>query len=94
MARSNRLCIIGTTVLLLLMLAMPSLVQAGPPEKSHGASIRLGVTQFAPSRGEKPSIPPGLAITGYPAGQRGYYIVQFPGPIQQVWPFGISPPYR
>jgi hypothetical protein len=33
----------------------------------------------------KPAIPPGLAVSGYPAGERGYYIVQFGGPIKQEW---------
>jgi PKD repeat protein/subtilisin family serine protease len=85
MMRNNKFSIVSTTVLLLLMIAVPSLAQAGSPVKNHGARIQLGVTQFAPARGEKPTIPPGLTISGYPAGKRGYYLVQFGGPIQQDW---------
>ena len=85
MMRNNKFSIVSTGVLLLLMLAVPSLIQAGPLMKDHAARIRLGVTQFAPARGEKPTIPPGLTVSGYPAGKRGYYILQFPGPIRQDW---------
>ena len=85
MVRSNKSCTVITAVLSLLMLAVPGLIQAGPPMGNHGAKIRLGRMQFAPSRGEKPAIPPGLTISGYTAGERGYYIVQFSGPIYQDW---------
>jgi len=85
MMRSNKFCTIITAVLSLGMLVVSGLIQAVPPMKNHAARIRLGVTQFAPSKGERPTIPPGLAITGYPAGKRGYYILQFSGPIQQDW---------
>jgi PKD repeat protein len=85
MMRSNKFSIVSTTILMLLMLAVPRLIQANPAVKNHDARIRLGATQFTPSKGEKPRIPPGLAITGYPAGQRGYYILQFQGPVEQAW---------
>jgi hypothetical protein len=47
--------------------------------------LRLNATEFNPSRGEAPDIPPGLAIRGYAEGVSGYYIVQFEGPIRPEW---------
>jgi hypothetical protein len=85
MVRANKFCTVITAVLSLLLLVVPGLIQAGPPIKNNVAKIRLGGKEFAPSRGEKPAIPPGLAIKGYTVGERGYYIVQFSGPIYQDW---------
>ena len=56
--------------------------QQGPPS---AAPIRLKAATFTPARGEQPDIPPGLAIAGYAAGQRGYFIVQFAGPVMEAW---------
>jgi subtilase family protein/fibronectin type III domain protein len=56
--------------------------QQGPPS---AAPIRLRAATFTPARGEQPDIPRGLAIAGYAAGQRGYFIVQFPGPVMDAW---------
>jgi len=85
MMRSTKFYIVSCTVLILLMLAVPSLIQAGPLLKSKTAPVRLKATQFTPTMGEKPAIPPGLAVSGYTTGERGYYIVQFGGPIEQEW---------
>jgi hypothetical protein len=56
--------------------------QQGPPS---AAPIRLKAATFTPGRGEQPDIPPGLLIAGYAAGQRGYFIVQFAGPVMDAW---------
>jgi serine protease AprX len=56
--------------------------QQGPPS---AAPIRLKAATFTPARGERPDIPPGLVIGGYAAGQRGYFIVQFAGPVMDAW---------
>jgi PKD repeat protein len=85
MVRANKLCTVITAVLSLLLLVVPGLIQAGPPIKNNVPKIRLGGKAFAPSQGEKLVIPPGLAIKGYRARERGYYIVQFSGPIYQNW---------
>ncbi len=53
--------------------------------RDEGPPLRLETTTFNPSRGEAPDIPPGLAIRGYAQGQRGYYIVQFEGPVEPQW---------
>ncbi len=47
--------------------------------------IRLKTGSFYPTRGERPVLAPGLEISGYAAGQRGYYIIQFRGPVQEAW---------
>jgi hypothetical protein len=59
--------------------AMPGAQPPAPP----GLYLKSG--NFAPGAGQQPAIPPGLAIAGYNAQQRGYYIVQFAGPILQEW---------
>jgi hypothetical protein len=56
--------------------------QQGPP---LAAPIHLKAATFTPTRGEQPAIPPGLMIAGYAAGQRGYFIVQFAGPVMEAW---------
>ena len=56
--------------------------QQGPPS---AAPIHLKAATFTPARGEQPAIPPGLTIAGYAAGQRGYFIVQFAGPVRDAW---------
>jgi len=64
--------------------------QASPPVQARAPRILLRTGTFAPLAGEMPDIPAGLGREGYPAGQRGYYIVQFEGPIQQAWKDQVS----
>jgi serine protease AprX len=59
--------------------------QQGPPSNRGQAPIRLKATTFTPTRGEQPNIPPGLMIAGYAENQRGYYLVQFDGPVLESW---------
>ena len=49
------------------------------------APIHLKAATFTPARGEQPNVPPGLTVAGYAAGQRGYFIVQFAGPVMDAW---------
>ena len=58
--------------------------------QNSGASIHLQGGSFNPSEGERPDLPPGLAIAGYAPGVRGYYIVQFNGPVQQAWKDAVT----
>ena len=67
---------------ILSIVLVPFLSQADAPPP---AAIKLGAATFVPGLGEAPSIPPGLAISQYARGQRGSYIVQFAGPVQQAW---------
>ena len=81
---------LGVYVAAAALAASVSLVvsaQQGPPS---AAPIRLKAATFTPARGEQPNVPPGLTIAGYAAGQRGYFIVQFAGPVMEAWK--ASPP--
>lgn len=71
------------TIVLLLALALsaPS-VSAQQP---IGAPIRLQAATFNPLRGEKAQVDPALTIPGYAPGERGYFIVQFRGPVREAW---------
>jgi hypothetical protein len=73
------------TVVAALGAGMILSAQQNPPSARGGAAIQLKGTIFTPTRGEQPNIPPGLTIAGYAAGQRGYYLVQFEGPILESW---------
>lgn len=81
----TRLYQLTAVVLLTTMLLNAGIGQASPSAQGHAAPIRLKAATFTPARGEAPAIPPGLSIAGYAAGQRGYYLVQFRGPVQQAW---------
>jgi subtilisin family serine protease len=54
-------------------------------QTASAAAIRLSTATFRPGLGERPAIPPGLSVAGYAKGQRGYYIVQFAGPVLADW---------
>lgn len=71
-------------VVLALLLALfgSGVAQAGSQPQGRGAAIRLKAGTINP--GLAPALAPGLA-PGERAGQRGYYIVQFRGPVQQAW---------
>ncbi len=74
--------ILGTVLVLSLSVMFHSVTgsaQDSPP------ALYLKALQFGPGLGQAPQIPPGLRIAGYAQNQRGYYIVQFRGPIQQSW---------
>ncbi len=52
--------------------------------------IRLRAATFTPAAGEAPSIAPDLTVAGYRDGARGYYIVQFAGPVEGQWKSKIT----
>ena len=76
------LAVTGATVLLT--------AQQGPPANRGQAPIRLKAATFTPTRGEQPDIPPGLTVAGYAANQRGYYLVQFEGPVLDSWKADVA----
>ncbi|MCW5852024.1 MAG: hypothetical protein KIT87_18265 [Anaerolineae bacterium] len=84
---ARRQIIVMVMVLTCMGLFTASVGQASPAEQgqSQGAAIRLRAATFVPTQGQAPNIPPGLAIAGYPEGQKGYYIVQFVGPVEPAW---------
>ena len=52
--------------------------------------IRLQAGTFTPAAGESLMIPPGLEVANYAARSRGYYIVQFVGPVEEAWKAQVS----
>lgn len=49
------------------------------------APIHLRAGTFTPVLGEALEVAPGLRVAEYAAGQRGTYLVQFSGPVEQAW---------
>ena len=77
-----RLC----ALMLGFVLGVPIGVAA--PATAPGGSahvIRLQAATFRPGLGETPALPAGLVIAGYSQDQRGYYLVQFTGPVRSEW---------
>lgn len=83
--RSPKLYLIAAIVFGLMLPFGAGIGLASPQAQGQGAPIRLKAATFTPTRGEAPAVAPGLAIGGYAQGQRGYYIVQFRGPVEQAW---------
>ena len=73
-----------------LLLIFVFMIASSGASQAEAAPIRLKAANFTPALGERPAIPPGLAIAGYAQGQRGYYLVQFTGPVQQAWKDGVT----
>ena len=77
---------IGITVLtFFLLFLVASTIQAGPRAQVQVAPVKLMAGTLLPGQNVSQSIPAELQITEYAAGEAGYYIVQFQGPIQQSW---------
>jgi subtilase family serine protease/subtilisin family serine protease len=78
---------LGTAVLAAAVtLGVSAQPRAPQATNTSGASpIRLRAVTFTPARGERPAIPSALAARESVPGRRGYYIVQFDGPIQEAW---------
>jgi serine protease AprX len=53
--------------------------------QAHDAPILLRAATFRPGLGEEPDLPSSLTAAEPAAGQYGYYLVQFAGPIQPAW---------
>lgn len=68
-----------------LAMATSAFSQGSPVPQGRAAPIRLKAATFTPAAGEAPRVARGLTIGGYAEGQRGYYIVQFQGPVQGAW---------
>ena len=78
-------------LLILAALLLPSAALAAPTSQNDNAApIKLRGTTFTPGNGEEPGLPPGLSVAAYNANVRGYYIVQFVGPVQQAWKDQVS----
>ncbi|MGD8508917.1 MAG: PKD domain-containing protein, partial [Syntrophobacterales bacterium] len=93
MMRSNKFSIVSVIILMFLMLSVPSLIQADPPVKVKNKTtrqIRFKAKRFQTTTGKRPAISPQLAISNYAEGTKGYYIVQFQGPVEQAWKDQVS----
>jgi hypothetical protein len=80
-----RSLILSAGLFVLIVLALTSqgaISQAAQPEP---AAIRLQAGTFTPAAGQQLDLPAGLTVAGYAQGVRGYYIVQFAGPVQEAW---------
>lgn len=81
-------------ILALIVALVPFPAQAAPPTpaafgKGHGL-IRLKAATLDPQREQKLNLPDSLAIHGYAPEERGYYIVQFTGPVRAEWKAQVS----
>jgi serine protease AprX len=81
-------------VLLSILLVMSLLSSGGalaqPSSQARGGLIRLKMAQFNPSAGERPNVPQRLLRQALREDLRGYYLVQFSGPVEQVWKDEVS----
>ena len=71
------------SIIALFMFAF-SLV-GGSTAQGSDAVIQLQAGTINPASGKQPVTPPGLTVSGYAPNQRGYYIVQAVGPVQENW---------
>lgn len=75
--------------LIAALLALPLFAGQVSPTQAQldisSAPIYLRAGTFTPGLSQRPSLAPELTITGYPARQAGYYLVQFRGPVQAAW---------
>ncbi len=69
----------------LTLLVAGSAGSAAAQPESDPPGLRLKAGTFSPVQGEALGAGAGLTISGYAAGTRGYYVVQFSGPVQQAW---------
>ncbi len=83
MNKSVRL-ILSVFAILSLVFGSFAMVSAVRGQQEQPAPIYLEAGTFVPGESEI-TTPPGLTIAGYPANTRGYYIVQFGGPVEQAW---------
>ncbi len=80
--------VLFTALLTALTVVGPVTGAAG--QEGADRAIRLRAATFRPAAGEAPALPPGLTIAGYAQGQRGYYLVQFDGPVQDGWKAAVA----
>ena len=82
----SRFRVILTFVLSLsLLLSSSGLGHADPAGQTAPPTIRLLSATITPGGLESAALPDALSLSGYAAGQAGYYILQFRAPVQQAW---------
>ena len=75
--RSKRGMVLSSVILIVALLGTTALA-ASPAQQEAPPALHLA------DQGAS-DVPPGLTISEYAPEQRGYYIVQFRGPIEQAW---------
>ena len=80
---SKRAMFLSLVMVIVLLLGTTALA-AGPAQQETVPTLHLVGRSGDPSVAA-PDAPPGLVISEFAPGQRGYYIVQFRGPIEQAW---------
>src|SRR5262245_47908840 len=75
---------------LLVTFATLSVFAAQQQRPEEAPAIKIGRGSFKPAAGEAPPVRPDLAIAGYGAGQRGYYLVQSLTPITEAWKAAVT----
>ena len=70
---------------MILMILVPNLGFAQSEKQQEAPPILLKVAAFRPALEEAPKLPRALTLERYAERMRGYYIVQFQGPILQEW---------
>ena len=83
--RSQLRGILSFVLSLSLLLSGSGLGHAHPASQAASPTIRLRSATITPGQIESAGLPEALSINGYAAGQAGYYILQFRGPVQQAW---------
>ena len=82
---------IASGICLCVAFAVVAVIYPGIARAQGGPhAIHLKSYQFTPGVGDQPRIPPGLMIAEYAQNQRGYYLVQFKGPVEQSWKDGLT----
>ncbi len=75
-------------VVLTLIIGTLAITPSGFAQQAS-APLYTSAGVFVPSRGEL-SLPNTLFVSKYPVGIRGYYIVQFSGPVEQAWKDAVT----
>ncbi len=79
-----------TGLLLIAVLSLFTWRSTTSAAQNEPAAIRLRAVTFTPAAGEMAGLTPGLTIDGFAEGVRGYYIVQFGGPVREEWKARLS----
>jgi len=80
---SKRAIFFSLAMVIALLLGTTALA-AGPAQQDTVPTLHL-VGRSSDASVAAPDVPPGLIVSEFAPGQRGYYIVQFRGPIEQAW---------
>jgi subtilisin family serine protease len=78
--RARKGTVVSSVILIIWLLGTTAL--GASPAREEAPPLHVAGSPAEPGAAVTP---PGLTISGYAPGQRGYYIVQFRGPVEQAW---------